>query len=150
MGNTIMFVTSIFFCISRPVVSAPLVSEHLHDNTPVFLVLHFDSGWGKEEGAVKKVPTTQQPVPSGSGYKKRYEERLQPLCRIIKIPHSMKTIPVRRLDESICISDNGISTNVPFIDGNRLSLQANITGGRQWQRKRKSNRAGPVLPSSRG
>ena len=33
----------------------------------------------KEKGAVKKVPPTQEPVPSGTGYKKRYKERLQPV-----------------------------------------------------------------------
>lgn len=60
------------------------------------------------------------------------------------------SIPVHRLDESIRISDNMISTDVPFVDGNRLSLQTDITGGRQWQRKRKNSRAGPALQGSRG
>lgn len=60
------------------------------------------------------------------------------------------SIPVHRLDESIRISDNMISTDVPFADENRLSLQTDITGGRQWQRKRKNNRVGPALQSSRG
>lgn len=55
------------------------------------------------------------------------------------------SIPVHRLDESIRISDNMISTDVPFADENRLSLQTDITGGRQWQRKRKNNRVGPAL-----
>lgn len=41
------------------------------------------------------------------------------------------SIPVRRLDESIRISDNIVSTDIPFVDENRLSLQTNITGGRQ-------------------
>lgn len=59
-------------------------------------------------------------------------------------------IPVHRLDESIRISDNRVSTDIPFVDGNRLSLQTDITGGRQWQRKRKNNRVGPALQSSRG
>ena len=60
------------------------------------------------------------------------------------------SIPVHRLDESFCISDNKVSADVPFVDGNRLSLQTDITGGRQWQRKRKNNRVGPALQSSRG
>ena len=56
------------------------------------------------------------------------------------------SIPVHRLDESIRISDNKVSTDVC------PSLQIVITGGRQWQRKRKrkSSRAGPALQSSSG